>query len=352
MCVFYDLYAHNRTLKQRAVIATLPRRLNLDLFLPIELLIFFAILSLGASIVNGGVGYGYSSISVPIAVLVLINRIINPAYVLLEAVLNTIMLVLSGKKSVFSTLRRTTPILFAIVPGVLIGSIVLSLIAPLIVRFIVYAALLPLVLLQTAGFRRPIKRERSAGVPLGVGVGVLYSLTTISGPPIALFLNNQGLNMNEFKASISQIRIVESYTTCLTYFLLGLFTVSSLQLFTVIAPPIVVGLPLGMYIARKLSLETFRRLSMGFNGLIVGFGLSQTLIALVLITPQFAYSIWGVVIFLDSLILFRYFAESRRKKQALIEMVARRGADLTYTDGGRTDLRAERKEEGSAGERS
>jgi len=284
-------------------------------------LIFFALLSLCASVVNGGIGYGYSSISAPIAVLVLINRIINPAYVLLEAFLNTIMLLLSGKKNVLGTIRRTTPIIFAIIPGVIIGSIILSLVAPLIVRFIVYAALLPLVLLQTAGFRRPIKRETTAGVPLGLGVGVLYSLTTISGPPIALFLNNQGMKMDEFKASISQIRIVESYTTCFSYFLLGLFTVPSLQLFTVIFPPVLVGLPIGMYIARRLTMETFRRLSMGFNGLIVGFGLSQTLIALLFVTPQFAYAVWGAIILLDAFLLYRYFTE-RSSKRKLVGVVA------------------------------
>jgi hypothetical protein len=47
----------------------------------------------------GGLGYGYSSMSIPLAVLVFFtNRILNPAYVLLEALLNTVMLGLSWKE--------------------------------------------------------------------------------------------------------------------------------------------------------------------------------------------------------------------------------------------------------------
>ena len=62
--------------------------------------------------------------------------------------------------------------------------------------------LLPLILLQAAGFRRPIRSETTAAVPLGVGIGLLYSITTMSGPPIALFWNNQGLKKDEFKAAL------------------------------------------------------------------------------------------------------------------------------------------------------
>jgi uncharacterized membrane protein YfcA len=105
----------------------------------LETVIFFILLSLFASTVNGGLGYGYSSISIPLAILVYANRIINPAYVLLEAFLNTVMLGLSGRKNIAATVKRTIPIIIPIVPGVIVGSLVLSYVAPLWVRFLVYA---------------------------------------------------------------------------------------------------------------------------------------------------------------------------------------------------------------------
>ena len=49
-------------------------------------------ITLLAAIVNGALGYGFSSITVPVALLFLANRILNPALVLIEVVLNAYVL--------------------------------------------------------------------------------------------------------------------------------------------------------------------------------------------------------------------------------------------------------------------
>lgn len=276
----------------------------------LEVLIPLTLLSLGASFVNGGLGYGYSSLSTPLAILVIVNKIINPVYVAVEACMNTVMIFVSGKANVKATFRRVLPVIGALVPGVIIGSFVLSYVAPTWVRFIVYAMILPLILLQAAGLRRPIRSERAAGVPLGLGTGLLYSITTISGPPIALFWNNQGLPKNEFKAAIAQVRIAESYLTCLSYYLLGLFTITSFQLFTWVAPPVLLGIPLGFFIVKRVNVETFRRICMSFDAWIVGYGLSVVIGALFGLI-DLGYMIWASAIGIDLVLLRRFFRQKR-----------------------------------------
>lgn len=275
--------------------------------LSLGVLVFFAGLSFVAAVVNGGLGYGYSSLSAPLALLVFVNRIINPAYVLLEAGINTLMMFLSGKSSVRATYRRALPVVLSLVPGVLAGSLFLHEVPPGWVRFGVYAMMLPLILLQAAGFRRPLKGETSAAVPLGLGVGLLYSITTISGPPIALFWNNQGMKPREFRAAVAQVRIAESYITCLSYYMLGLFGAQSLSLFKVMAPPVLVGIPLGMLIATRVAVETFRRVCMAFDAGAVGYGLSVVLPALVGLRPILAQTLFLAVLLLDAGLLYRYF---------------------------------------------
>ena len=49
-------------------------------------------ITLFAAIVNGALGYGFSSITVPLALLFLSNRVLNPALVLIEVVLNAYVL--------------------------------------------------------------------------------------------------------------------------------------------------------------------------------------------------------------------------------------------------------------------
>ena len=275
-----------------------------------SVLIFLTLLSLAASTVNGGLGYGYSSLSTPLAILVIINKIINPVYVLVEGMTNTVMLALSGKANMKSTIRRVLPVVVALVPAAIVGSIVLALVAPVWVRFLVYILILPLILLQAAGFRRPIKNEKTAGVSLGVGVGLLYSITTISGPPIALFWNNQGMVKSEFRAAIAQVRMVESTTTIIAYMALGLFTADTFQLFTYVAPPVLIGIPLGFLIVKRIGAEVFRRVCMSFDAWIVGYGLAVvlgTLFGLV----EFGYAIWAFVIGIDLMLLYRFFGKRK-----------------------------------------
>ena len=100
----------------------------------VDMIVFFLVLSFVASIINGGLGYGYSSISTPLALLVVVSRILNPAFVLLEAVLNTAMLGFSGRKNIAAVTKRNLPIIGALVPGVFVGSLALSAIAPIWIR--------------------------------------------------------------------------------------------------------------------------------------------------------------------------------------------------------------------------
>ncbi len=277
----------------------------------LSVLAFLAVLSFAASTVNGGLGYGYSSVSTPLAILVIVNKIINPVYVLVEGLMNSVMIGVTGVHNVRSTFKRVLPIIAALIPGVIVGSLILTSIAPAWVRFLTYAMILPLILLQAGGIRRPIKSERAAAVPLGAGVGLLYSITTISGPPIALFWNNQGLAKSEFKAAIAQVRIAESAITITTYSLLGLFTASTFQLFTYVAPPILIGIPLGFLIVKRIGVEVFRRMCMSFDAWIVGYGLAVVLGSLFGLI-QFGYAIWALVIGIDSGLLYRFYG-SRRK---------------------------------------
>jgi uncharacterized membrane protein YfcA len=53
----------------------------------VDLVVLVAITFVAAT-VNGALGYGFSSITVPVALLFYTNRILNPALVLVELVIN------------------------------------------------------------------------------------------------------------------------------------------------------------------------------------------------------------------------------------------------------------------------
>ena len=126
--------------------------------------VLIAITSLFAATVNGALGYGYSSITVPIALLFLTNRVLNPALVPIEVALNAYVLWVN-RASLPNVWRRVFPIVVGLLPGVIVGTAIVSRVNPGWLKFWTFLALLPLILLQAAGFRRPLKSERSTTSP-------------------------------------------------------------------------------------------------------------------------------------------------------------------------------------------
>ncbi|HKM77114.1 MAG TPA: sulfite exporter TauE/SafE family protein [Candidatus Bathyarchaeia archaeon] len=282
----------------------------IDVF-SVEVIVFFFALSLAASFVNGALGYGFSSLAIPIAVLFFPNRILNPAFVIVELLVNSIML--TYERAHFRrVLPRAAPIVVSLLPGVVAGSYLLSVLNPTWVRVFLYATMLPLILLQAAGIRRPIKSELGFKIPFGVGVGLCYSLTTISGPPIALFWNNQGLTKNEFRAALAQVRLGETVFTGLAYLALRLYSPVSLQLSGLMLIPMIIGVPLGALTVKRVGVEVFRRVCMSFDAWIVAYGLSKVLGDIGLITGNLAYSIFAITILIDLVLLYRFFGNHKR----------------------------------------
>ena len=268
--------------------------------------LYLVVITLGAAIVNGALGYGFSSITVPIALLFLTNRLLNPALVPIEIALNAYMLWVN-REGIPGVWRRVLPIVIGLAPGVLFGTAVVSNLNTSWLKFWTYCALLPLILVQAAGYRRPIRSERALGFLFGGGVGVLYSVTTISGPPLAVMLSNQGLTKRDFRTALALIRLAESSFTGAAYLYAGLYSAQSMALIPYIVPSIAIGVPIGGWLIRQIRPETFRRVCMSFDAWVVGFGLSTLLKDLALVPDRRAFLLLALVAVLDSWLLYRFF---------------------------------------------
>jgi hypothetical protein len=132
--------------------------------------------------------------------------------------------------------------------------------------------------------------------------------------------NNQGLVKTEFRAGLGLIRVAESTLTAIVYYHLGLFAAESQNILLMIIPSVLVGIPLGAYLIRRLDAETFRRICMSFDAWVVGFGLSRVLIDLKLVESPWAYGVMLVAILLDAYLLYVFFRVQRpaaRRSEAL-----------------------------------
>src|SRR5882757_8060681 len=268
--------------------------------------IVLAGIALFAAFVNGALGYGFSSLTVPVALVFYANRVLNPAVVVIEVFINFYVLLinLNGVRTVW---KRVVPILVGLLPGIALGASVLASLQPGWIKFGTYAVILPLILVQAAGWRRPIRSTWLVGLPFGTALGILYSVTTISGPPLAILFNNQGLVKTEFRAGLALVRVAESTVTAIAYYQLGLFMTESEEILLAFIPSVLIGIPLGAYLLRGVDAETFRRICMSFDAWVVGFGLSRVLMELNLLESPWAYSVMAVTILIDVCLLYVFF---------------------------------------------
>src|SRR6187402_1128409 len=86
-------------------------------------------ITLLAATVNGALGYGFSSITVPLALLFLSNRVLNPALIIIEVPLNAWVLWVN-RDALPLVWRRVSPIIVGLVPGIIAGSLLVSRLSP------------------------------------------------------------------------------------------------------------------------------------------------------------------------------------------------------------------------------
>src|SRR2546423_3757620 len=104
-----------------------------------------ALIAFGAATVNGAFWYGFSSITVPLALLFLSNRVLNPALVLIEVPLNAYVLWVN-RDALPEVWRRFLPMVIGLVPGVIVGTALVSRVSPDWLKLYTYGVLLPLIL--------------------------------------------------------------------------------------------------------------------------------------------------------------------------------------------------------------
>src|SRR5207249_9260251 len=109
-----------------------------------------ACITLLAATVNGALGYGFSAITVPLALLFLSNRVLNPALVLIEVALNAYVLFVN-RDAIPAVWRRVAPIVLGLLPGVIAGTLIVSRISPSWLKLWTYLVLLPMIVIQAAG---------------------------------------------------------------------------------------------------------------------------------------------------------------------------------------------------------
>jgi hypothetical protein len=95
----------------------------------------------------------------------------------------------------------------------------------------------------------------------------------------------------------------------MAYLYVGIYSSQSLSLIPYILPSILIGVPIGGFLIRRIRHETFRRVCMSFDAWVVAFGISTLLQQLGFVPGMSAYSVLVAVIVIDAWLMYRFFKD-------------------------------------------
>jgi uncharacterized protein len=161
--------------------------------------------TLAGATVQSATGFGFALLASPALFAVLSPYEAVTALIVLGLVLNLLVLLGSGRPGP-ARWRTLGPMLAAALPGVAGGVALLAILPRPALQVAVGCAVVLAALLQLrrwVGGCRPRTASLRSACAVGLASGALTTSTSVSGPPIVLWLESQGVSPGELRASLA-----------------------------------------------------------------------------------------------------------------------------------------------------
>jgi uncharacterized membrane protein YfcA len=212
-----------------------------------------------AGFTQGLTAFGFNLVAVPIMVMILPPTMVVPLAMMYAGLLT---LAISVEARRWLDLRRIWPLLVAGTIGVPFGARVLTVLDVNVLKVLIGAVIAAFGVAFLCGFQREIKNEKLAMGPVGLISGVLAGSTGMSGPPVILFLTNQGVGKQVFRANLAVYFTVLSLVAVIAFGREGLITTALLRYAMFLLPAMVVGGFAGIKLAHRVEERLFQRIAL------------------------------------------------------------------------------------------
>ena len=220
----------------------------------------FALVSvLLAGAVGGLTGFGFNLVATPPLIMVMPTKAAVAVLGWVSAIQSALMLWRLRK---WTELRRVWPMILAGVAGIPVGTALLLLLDVDSLKMIIGGTSALAALTMLLGFDRPVGEGKVEVGAVGFASGVIGGTTGLSGPPVVLFLANQGTEKQAFRGNLSAHFTTLGLFRLLTYSAGGLFTTETVRLAAILLPAALLGTWAGMRLAPKVDEALFRRLTL------------------------------------------------------------------------------------------
>ena len=203
-------------------------------------------------------GFGFALIATPLLLFVL-----DPKSVV---VINIIIGFPIGLLLLFHTrqhidVKRVLLMCGGGILGVPIGAYLLSNLDPSMIKLIIAILIVPFSIVLLLGHSHQFKRDSLGCGISGFAGGLLGSSTSLSGPPVVLFLLNQGLVKERFVGTLTAYFLFMGVASVGAFSSLGMVTIDLLIKVAMLSPTSILGFYIGIKVLPKINAILFRRIA-------------------------------------------------------------------------------------------
>ncbi len=221
-------------------------------------LILSTIIILLAGFVQSVTGFGFALVATPLFLFILELKSTVVTIVILSAVLCGLLL-LRFRQHVDK--RRAALIAGGSIFGIPIGAYVLVSINPSVIKLVIAIIIIPVSLLLLLGPSHQFKRDTLGSGLSGLISGVLVTSTTFGGPPVVLFLLNQGLVKERFIGTCAAYFLFCGLLSVGTFSFMGMVTTELLMKAAILLPALALGFYIGTKVGPKVNPILFKRIA-------------------------------------------------------------------------------------------
>ena len=207
-----------------------------------------------SGIVKGTTGFGFALFSLPLLAHFIPIKTLIPIITLFN-LFSSVQIVYQLRSY---KLNRAVVMLSVMgILGVILGSLLLKFLPDHWLKLLAASVLIVLSILFLVGYRFKVRKLRRGNAIAGFISGILGGSTSVSGPPLALFLTSIKMETQRFRFTFAWYSIITASVAIFDYVKIGVVHVQTFKLFLAGAPLLVISVLLGKHISKKVSAKLF-----------------------------------------------------------------------------------------------
>lgn len=209
-----------------------------------------------AGLIQGITSFGFSLFALPLLSIFIDFKLVVPMLVIYSLVMNSLILIKIRKHIKIKSIWLL--ILFGIV-FTPIGTKILINVDENLIKIGVGLIVTITAISFYFGYKVKFKSEKLAYIQVGMLSGILNGSVSLSGPPVVLFLTNQGVEKQVFRATLTAYFWILNIITIFIFTYEKLITTQLIKFSSYLLPALIIGVFLGIRLGNKVKESTFKK---------------------------------------------------------------------------------------------